>query len=61
MVCFQKCKDCKGRGWETCDDCDGWGKEECNHCDGAAVTMVTDMEGNETEAPCPYCLGGYKK
>lgn len=56
----KKCKDCKGKGYETCDECDGWGKEECNHCDGSAVCMIPDLEGNETEGPCPYCLGGYK-
>lgn len=56
----KKCKDCKGKGWEECDDCDGWGKCECDSCDGSGEQTITDMEGNDVQAPCPYCMGGLK-
>ncbi|XP_045165398.2 protein SSUH2 homolog isoform X1 [Mercenaria mercenaria] len=53
----KKCKDCKGRGWETCDDCDGWGRVECDSCDGSGNRTATDAEGNEYEENCPFCFG----
>ena len=57
---FQKCKDCKGRGWETCDDCDGWGRVECEACDGEGHRTVTDLEGNEIQIDCMLCSGGMR-
>ncbi|KAL4226159.1 hypothetical protein ACF0H5_014145 [Mactra antiquata] len=57
----KKCKDCKGRGWETCDECDGWGRVECDHCEGGGRVPFTDEEGNEGERDCPFCMGGMRR
>lgn len=57
----KKCKDCKGRGWETCDECDGWGRVECDHCDGSGRRDMMDPDGNHVSTDCPYCQGGMSR
>lgn len=54
----KKCKDCKGRGWETCDECDGWGRVECDACDGSGERTATNEEGEECTMPCLHCDSG---
>ena len=61
LYILQKCKDCKGRGWETCDECDGWGRVECDNCGGCGRRSVMNAEGEHEDQDCPWCQGGMKR
>lgn len=54
----ERCRYCKGRGWNVCNMCDGHGWRECSFCGGNGYIEYRDG----TRETCANCHGkkGFK-